>query len=33
VDFQSRLNQFHELEADLVKTADTEFRFHSGVPR
>ena len=32
-DFQSRLNQFLELEADLVTTADTEFRFHSGVPR
>ena len=32
-DFQSRLNQFRELEADLVTTADTEFRFHSGVPR
>ena len=32
-DFQSRLNLFRELEADLVTTADTEFRFHSGVPR
>ena len=32
-DFQSRLNQFRELEAGLVTTADKEFRFHSGVPR
>ena len=32
-DFQSRLNQFRELEAGLVITADTEFRFHSGVPQ
>ena len=32
-DFQLHLNQFRELEADLVTTADTEFRFHSGVPR
>ena len=32
-DLQSRLNRFRELEADLVTTADIEFRFHSGVPR
>ena len=32
-DFQSRLNQFRELEAGLVTTADKEFRFHSGVLR
>ena len=31
-DTEERVRFFAELEADLVTSPDTEFRFHSGVP-
>jgi tRNA-(ms[2]io[6]A)-hydroxylase len=33
LDLDSRIAKFSQLEADLITSADPEFRFHSGVPR
>jgi tRNA-(ms[2]io[6]A)-hydroxylase len=32
VDITPRVRHFGEVEAALISTPDTEFRFHSGVP-